>query len=69
MSTVWHDGPKFCSLIEDDSRVLGQCVLIDATKQWRAFDNTKLNKSRTGALPLGIYATLEDAKQTVEAQP
>lgn len=63
---VWIDGPKFCSYIEDDKRVLGQAVTVGIEPQWRAFDNTKLNTSKTTAKPIGTFDTLPEAKEAVE---
>jgi hypothetical protein len=66
MARVWIDGPKFCNYVEDDKRVLGQVVTIGIEPKWQAYDNTKLNKSKTTALPIGVFDTLAEAKAAVE---
>jgi len=66
MIRVWIDGPKFCNYVEDDERVLGQVVAVYGTSKWRAFDTTKLNSSKTAALPIGSFETIELAKAEIE---
>jgi hypothetical protein len=65
---VWIDGPMFCGYVEDDKRSLGTVVapMSSHPDKWQAFNNTKLNKSKTGALPIGFFDTQVEAKAAVE---
>jgi hypothetical protein len=66
---VWMDGSKFSSYVEDGKRILGQVIGPELNMhpgKWDARNNTKLNKSGTAALSLGLFASLADGKAAVE---
>lgn len=61
---AWRDSQAICALA-DGERHLGHAIEIDG--RWHAFDATHFNDESNGFRPVGTFASISAAKETLES--